>query len=88
MSNSIKFCKDCKFFKISLLERLLNGLEYGRCTKQLPSDEAHHEHNTDPYAFHPWFVTGKTPNTRYPYASVMRQFHCRSHAQFFEAKDQ
>lgn len=88
MSNGVKFCKDCKFFKINILERLLNGLEYGRCTKQLPSDEPKHELNRDPYAFEPWFVTGKPPNTYLPYASVMRQFHCRSHAQFFEPKGQ
>ena len=74
----MRFCKDCRFYKLSLWDRLKYGRDFGECV-QSPLSSAKPEVN---------LVTGKIEKLTpiYPFAYVTRIHSCGSSAKFWESK--
>ena len=76
MSDDVKFCKDCKFYKLSLIDRLFGLSRLGECTR------FHKENSRMDY-----LVSGKKEKLEFWYATVVRYSQCGSEAHFFERKE-
>jgi hypothetical protein len=79
MTDDVKFCKDCKFFKVGWFDKLINYNRFGKCTK---------------FVFHAvkdeerfYLVSGiKTERKDFYYASTVRSYYCGKEAQWYEPK--
>jgi hypothetical protein len=78
MIDDVKFCKDCKFFKVGWFDKLIGFNKFGNCTKMW-----HVEDNERFY-----FVSGiKTEKKDFYYASTVRTYLCGKDADWFEPKE-
>ena len=76
-----KFCKDCKHFKLPLIDAIFPTLrQFGKCTRNgpIPKPNSH--------AYYSYLVTGKTALQSMPFAGLEREFHCGEEAKYFEPK--
>ena len=73
---TVKLCKDCKFFKVGLIDKLLNGSGFAKCSRvDLNGGEN--------------YVTGKPLGPRYKYCSLERTFvtdSCGAEGKYFVEK--
>ena len=76
MSEDIKFCKDCKYYRLSLTDRIFGLKQYGECTKfaKLGSEID-------------YIVSGDKTKAQYWPASVNRSANCGREAHYFEPKE-
>lgn len=73
----MKYCKDCKFAKITFLDRIVCGYEYAWCTRpELQKNFSHED-----------MVTGEKMNvSNYYYCFTNRNSECGAEAVYFEPK--
>jgi hypothetical protein len=78
MDEDMKFCKDCKFYKLTLFDRLLGMNQYGVCTNATWNDTSKID----------YLITGKRGRDRNYFASTMRSLsrQCGEDAKWFEPK--
>ena len=78
MDEDMKFCKNCKFYKLTLIDRLFGMKKFGVCTKATWNDTTKTE----------YLITGKKGKDRYFFASTMRSFshECGEDAKWYEPK--
>ena len=79
MSDDVKFCKDCKFYKLTWADRLLRLNRFGLCSKSV--------YNNTPKV--DYLITGKKEPDQYYFASTMRSFNheCGQDAKWYEPKE-
>jgi hypothetical protein len=78
MTDDVKFCKDCKFFKVGWFDKLINYNRFGKCTKM-----SHAVEDDD----HVYLVSGiKTERKDFYYASTVRSYYCGKDAFWYEPK--
>ena len=77
----VKFCKDCKWAKVTLVDRILPGLGWryakclhpkiGPCPRRLDGD---------------FLASGKKRRAEFFFASTNRKYNCGEEARYFEPK--
>lgn len=67
-----RFCKDCKYFKLGLLERLLGWKEFGKCTHETAVREGGVNN-----------VTGEKYPDTLSFAINMRIFECGPNGKYY-----
>lgn len=79
MTEDVKFCKDCKFFKVGWFDKLIGFNRFGNCTKMW------HAVEDDERVY---LVSGiKTENKEFYFASTVRTYYCGKDAQWYEPKE-
>ena len=76
MTNDVKFCKDCKFYKLNFIDRLLGWDRHGQCSRSSYEDVSQID----------YMITGRRGKVRYYYASTMRSYDCGTEAKWYEPK--
>ena len=78
MTDNVKFCKDCKFFKVGWFDKLINYNRFGKCTKMWHDC-------VDEERF--YLVNGiKHENKEFYFASTVRTYYCGKDAIWYEPK--
>lgn len=78
MSDDVKFCKDCKFYMLTWVDRLFGMNRFGKCGQKVWKDETP---RID------YLITGKKEPDQYYFASTMRTYDCGSDAKYYEPKE-
>jgi hypothetical protein len=79
MSDDVKFCKDCKFYKLTWADKLLGLNRFGLCSVSAYNDTPKVD----------YLITGKRGKDQYYFASTMRSFshECGEDARWYEPKE-
>jgi hypothetical protein len=78
MTEDVKFCKDCKFYKLTLFDRLFGMNRFGTCSNATWNETSKID----------YLITGKKGRDKHYFASTMRTFshECGEDAKWFEPK--
>lgn len=78
MDEDVKFCKDCRFYKLTLIDRFFGIKRFGLCTIATWNETPKID----------YLITGKKGKDRYYFASTMRSFshECGENARWFEPR--
>ena len=79
MTDDVKFCKDCKFYKLNFIDKLIGWNRYGLCSRSSYNDTPELD----------YLITGNKGKKQHFYASTMRLYHgeCGKEARWFEPKE-